>query len=109
MIDYHLIADIALGDTNFQRSILEQYEKESRTLIEEGDRLIVENRWTSLHLRLKEYRNHVAPYLNKPALNRINAVLELLISSLNPSVKVQAFSEISKKIKREVGFLNNAA
>ena len=62
------------------------------------------NSWTALHLELKEYRNKIAPLLN-----RVNAVLELFISSMNPSVKLQAYKELSQKIKREIGFLSNVA
>ncbi len=109
MIDYHLIADIALGDVNFQRSILKQYERDSETIVEKGAQLLRSNSWTALHLELKDYRNKVAPLLNKPSINRVNAVLELLISPMNPSVKMQAFKELSQKIKREIGFLNSSA
>lgn len=109
MIDYHLIADIALGDMSFQRSILQQYERDSEKILMAGSRLSANNSWTALHFKLKDYRNKVAPLLNKPSINRLNAVLELLISPLNPSVKLQAYKEISIKIEREIGFLNKAA
>ncbi len=105
MIDYHLIADIALGDMDFQKSILHQYEKDSEQILDEGAKLTISSSWTVLHLKLKEYRNKVAPLLNKPSINRLNAVLELLISPLNPSVKLQAYKELSIKIKRELTFL----
>ena len=77
MIDYHLIADIALGDVNFQKSILEQYEKDSEKIVTKGSQLMFANSWTALHLELKAYRNKVAPLLNRPSINRVNAVLEL--------------------------------
>ena len=104
MIDYHLIADIVLRDLNFQKRVLLQYEKDSENILNRGSQLVMGNSWTALHLELKEYRNKIAPLLN-----RVNAVLELLISPMNPSVKLQAYKELSQKIKREIGFLSNAA
>lgn len=109
IINYHLIADIALGDLNFQKSILLQYEKDSEKILNRGSQLVMGNSCTALHLELKEYRNKIAPLLNRPSINRVNAVLELLISSMNPSVKLQAYKELSQKIKREIGFLSIVA
>ena len=108
MIDYHLISDIALGDVEFQRNIIKQYELESEDVLSEASKLIANNSWTLLHLRLKEYRNKISPYLNKPSLNRLNAVMEIMISPLNASAKLQAYKELSSKIKRELGFLQRA-
>ena len=109
MIDYHLIADIVLRDLNFQKRVLLQYEKDSENILNRGSQLVMGNSWTALHLELKEYRNKIAPLLNRLSINRVNTVLELLISPTNPSVKLQAYKELSQKIKREIGFLSKAA
>lgn len=109
MIDYHLISDIALGDIEFQRNILTQYKNQSEDFLEKSSAMVSSNSWTLLHLKLKDYRNTVSPYLNRPSLNRVNAVLEILISPLNPSAKLQAYNELANRIKRELKFLDRAA
>lgn len=105
MVNYNLISDIALGDTHFTTQVLSNFITKSEELLISTERLLVDNKWSLLHLKLRNFRNRISPFLNKPSLNKINAVLEILSSSLNSSAKEKAYIELTYKIKRDLKFL----
>ena len=109
MIDYHLLYDIALGDTKFQKGMLARFQKESGALLNAADILKETNSWVSLHLLVKSYRNKVSPLLTPEGLEKINTTLEVLISPLNNSSKHMAYLSLHAKIKRQLTGLGKAA
>jgi|GEM_PF-4306428 len=108
MVNYHLISQISLGDEEFLKTVLHQYKDISKDFLEKSLELTKEKKWSLLHLRLISYRDKIAHLLNKPSLNRVNAVLEIMQSSLNSSAKLKAYNELISRIKKEMTYIESS-
>lgn len=105
MLNYHLISDVALGDLKFQKQLIKSYIIQCEDYLSSSENLFLTGKWSLLHLKLKSFKNAVSPFLNKPSLNRMNAVLEILTSSLNSTAKEKSYQELTTRIKRELAYL----